>query len=54
MQRRKIQLAELSNCPTKTSETSSSAETIEVWKYNYLNIERRAGSHKHRDFMRNF
>ena len=53
MQRRKIQLAELSNCPTRTSEISSSAEIIEVWKYNCLNIEQRAGSHKHRD-LRNF
>lgn len=40
MQRSKIQLAELSSCPTRTSENSSHAEIIEVWEHNCLDIER--------------
>lgn len=40
MQRKKIQLAELSDCLTKMCENPSSAEIIEVWKYDYLNIGR--------------
>lgn len=49
MQRKKIQLAELSDCPTKTREHGSSAEIIEVWKILLPKYRARAGLHKHRD-----